>query len=68
MLRIENIGVDIKIHVKMQWYTHKFSDSTNLERGSRTILLVFPSFFGLGLADGHTPTFWLLRSQNARKF
>ena len=35
-------------------------DSKMLEHGCRVIYAGFPSFFGLGLEDGHVPTFWLL--------
>ena len=31
-----------------------------MEHGCRTICAGFPSFFGLGLVDGHDPTFWFL--------
>ena len=35
-------------------------DSQKLEHGCRMIYAGVPSFFGLGLEDGHVPTFWLL--------
>ena len=35
-------------------------DSKKLEHGWRMIHAGFPSFFGLGLEEGHVPTFWLL--------
>ena len=31
-----------------------------LENGSEMISAGLPSFFGLGLEDGHIPTFWLV--------
>ena len=35
-------------------------DSKKLEHGRRMFYTGFASFFGLGLDDGHVPTFWLL--------
>ena len=35
------------------------SDSRKLEHGHRMISAGVPSSLGLGLADGHVPTFWL---------
>ena len=35
-------------------------DSKKLEHGCGMIHAGFLSFFGLGLEDGHVPTFWLL--------
>ena len=35
-------------------------DSKKLEHGCRMIHAGFPSFCGLGLEDGHVPTFWNL--------
>ena len=43
------------------WQLKQFTvDSKYLEHGWRMINDGFPSFFGLGLEDGHIPTFWLL--------
>ena len=35
-------------------------DSNTLEHGCRMMYAGFASLFGLGLEDGHVPTFWLL--------
>ena len=35
-------------------------DSKKLEHARRVIYAGFPSLLGLGLEDGHVPTFWLL--------
>ena len=35
-------------------------DSNKLEHACKVIYAGFPSFFGLGLEDGHLPTFWIL--------
>ena len=36
------------------------ASSKKLEHGRRLIYAGVPSFFGLGLEDGHVPSFWLL--------
>ena len=35
-------------------------DSRKLEHACRVLYAGCPSFFGVGLEDGHVPTFWLL--------
>ena len=35
-------------------------DSKQLEHGCRMVYAGFPSFFGLGLEEGHVPTLWPL--------
>ena len=42
------------------WYGMTTVDSNKLEHGCRLIYAGIPSLFGLGLQDGHVPTFWLL--------
>ena len=44
------------------------AQSQKLEHATRIIYAGIPSFFGLGLEDGHVPTLWLLLYKVVKKF
>ena len=49
------MGIETDVNVELDTV-----DSKELEHGCRLIYAGIPSFFVLGLEDGHVPTFWLL--------